>query len=142
VRLDFNREYPIRFAHCDAAGIAYYPRLLEICDAAVEDWTESTIGITRRMLHLQLERGLPAVDLTISFRSPLELGDKLYINVALVKLGNSSATLQLLGSSHGRECFRTTIVIVHMDLKERRAMPWPKAWRNRLRPHVHEEEIC
>lgn len=142
MKADFAREYPIRFAHCDAAGIAYYPRLLEICDAAVEDWTEFALGVSRRMLHLQLGRGLPAVDLRTSFRSPLEIGDKLHINVALRKLGNSSATLELLGTSGSRDCFCATIVVVHMDLKERRAMPWPEDWRDRLTHHIHEEPIC
>ena len=31
----FRQSRPLRFAHCDPAGIAYYPRYLELCDGAI-----------------------------------------------------------------------------------------------------------
>ena len=35
--MTFTTRTPLRFAHCDPAGIAYYPRYFEIVDAAAHD---------------------------------------------------------------------------------------------------------
>ena len=89
----FVTRHPVRFAHCDPAGIAYYPRLLEICDGAIEDWTAEVMGVPRRILHLELELALPTVDLRASFVRPVRLGETLTIATIVGAVGRSSVEL-------------------------------------------------
>src|SRR3546814_2977606 len=73
---------PVRFAHCDPAGIAYFPRLFELVDAAVEEWTAAAVGVARAEMHGPLRLGLPTVDLHATFAAPCRLGETLEIAVA------------------------------------------------------------
>ena len=79
----FRTSLPLRFAHCDPAGIAYYPRYFELCDAAIEDWTAAVLGISRREMHVDRGLGLPTVTLTADFAMPSRLGDMLDFTITV-----------------------------------------------------------
>lgn len=123
---------PVRFGHCDAAGIAYFPRLFELVDAAVEDWTAAVLGVTRAEMHGPLRRGMPTVDLRASFAAPCRLGEMLDIAVAVERAGTSSVDLAATATVGGAARFAMRLTQVLMDLDTARAVPWPAAWRARL----------
>lgn len=130
--MTFTMQTPLRFAHCDPAGIAYYPRYFEILDAGVEDWTEMALGVSRAVMHRDMALGTPAVELNASFAAISRHGDVLDLAIAVGAIGRTSLTLDATVTSSGEPRFTARLKIVLMDLKAMRAVPWPDAWRTRL----------
>ncbi len=136
--MTFSRTYPLRFAHCDPAGIAYYPRYFEICDGAIEDWTEAVIGVPRRVMHLDMGLALPTVTLDAEFTAVSRLGDPLDIAIEVTSVGNSSVGLRAEVSSNGEQRFAVRYKQVLMTMVTGEAMPWPDEWRARLAGEISE----
>lgn len=128
----FTARRRLRFAHCDAAAIAYYPRLFELADGVIEDWTEQVLGVPRRVLHLDLGRALPTVDLQVQFASPSRLGDWLDFALSVARLGTSSIDFALDMSCAGERRLSAQYVQVLVDMATMRPLPWPVEWRNRI----------
>ena len=122
----------LRFGQCDPAGIAYYPRYFEICDAAIEDWTEQVLGVSRRVLHLDMALALPTVDLHATFSAPSRLGDWLDIALSTNAVGRTSVTLQANVSCEGQQRFTVLYKQVLMGMADGRPVSWPPEWRDRL----------
>jgi 4-hydroxybenzoyl-CoA thioesterase len=128
----FRGVYPLRFSHCDPAGIAYYPRYFELVDAAIEDWTAAVLPVSRVAMHRDHGLGLPTVDLQASFAAVSRFGDLLDIALDVVRVGRSSIVLDADISCVGEPRFRVRYTQVLMDLATARAAPWPDAWRAAL----------
>jgi 4-hydroxybenzoyl-CoA thioesterase len=128
----FLARMPLRFAHCDPAGIAYYPRCFEIVDAAVEDWTEAALGVSRAALHRDMGLGTPAVEIAASFTAIGRHGDLLDVAISIGEVGRTSLTLVVIVTSGGEPRFDVRLKLVLMDLKTMKATPWPDPWRARL----------
>lgn len=127
----FTARMPLRFAHCDPGGIAYYPRYFEIVDAAVEDWTEFALGVSRAILHRDMHLGTPAVAISASFVAISRHGDLLDVAIAVAAVGRTSLALDIEVTSAGELRFAIRLKIVLMD-QARKATPWPDDWRTRL----------
>ncbi|TKD50530.1 acyl-CoA thioesterase [Sphingomonas baiyangensis] len=125
-------QYPLRFAHCDSAGIAYYPRLFELTDAAIEDWTPAVLGFDRRTMHQSRGLGLPTVDLHADFTAPARLGELLSFDVALRRVGGSSIDLSVEVQCEGAPRFAVRLTQVLMDLAGAVPVAWPDDLRARL----------
>ncbi len=136
--MSFAVQLPVRFADCDPAGIAYYPRLLALADAAVEDWTAATLGLGRAELHHERRLGLPTVKLESSFHTPARLGDRLSFQVTVEALGTSSVTLAIVVDVAGTRCLDARLVQVLTDLARMAAVPWPANWRAALQSQILE----
>lgn len=130
--MSFVFTAPVRFAHCDPAGIAYFPRLFELVDGAIEDWTAAVLGVDRAALHLRDRLGLPTVELRAGFDAPCRLGETLDIAVAVAGVGTSSVTLDTIASADGGARFNVRLKQVLMNLDTATAVAWPEAWRARL----------
>ncbi|WP_066796679.1 acyl-CoA thioesterase [Sphingomonas soli] len=128
----FRVTFPLRFAHCDPAGIAYYPRCLELCDAAIEDWTPAILGDDRRRMHMERGLGLPTVSLTSTFIAPSILGDLLEFAVRLVRVGRSSIELEVEVTCGGAPRFNVRLTQVLIELAGGTSQPWPSEYRQRL----------
>jgi 4-hydroxybenzoyl-CoA thioesterase len=129
----FAAEILVRFAHCDTAGIVFYPRYFEMFNGVVEDWCADGLGVTFRELHLEQGLGLPTVHIETDFAAPSQLGDLLRAELTVQKLGGASITvsIRLLGPQ-GEERVTSELVLVMMDLKRRRAVPIPEKLRERI----------
>lgn len=138
----FSARFPLRFAHCDPAGIGYYPRYLELCDAAIEDWTAAAIGLSRRAMHLDRGLGLPTVDLHAEFARVSRIGDLLDFRVSVARLGRSSIDLAVDVRCGSEPRLRIDLVQVLTRLDTMRAEPWPSEWRDRLMPSAEKEIIA
>lgn len=128
----FTAPRRVRFAHCDPAGIAYYPALLELCDTVIEDWTETVIGVSRREMHLDLRLALPTVDLQATFIVPARLGEDLDIALTTTRVGNSSVDLDAEITCKADSRFSVSYRQVLMDMRNAVARPWPQAWHENL----------
>lgn len=129
----FTTSLPLRFAHCDPAGIAYYPRYFELCDAAVEDWTAAVLGVDRRTMHGELGMGLPTVALNAEFTAPSRLGDMLDFTVRTLRVGKSSLDLAVDIACGGEARFAVRPTLVLIDLASAQARAWPADFLERLR---------
>jgi 4-hydroxybenzoyl-CoA thioesterase len=128
----FQVSYPLRFAHCDPAGIAYYPRCLELCDAAIEDWTPAVLGDDRRTMHMSRGLGLPTVSLASTFTAPSKLGDLLDFAVKLTRVGRSSIDLEVEVTCEGAPRFTVRLTQVLIALAGGTSQPWRPEYRQRL----------
>jgi 4-hydroxybenzoyl-CoA thioesterase len=134
--MSFTVRYPLRFAHCDPAGIAYYPRYFELCDAAVEDWCADRLGLSRRHMHQTLGLGLPTVAMRATFSAPGRLGDLLDFALVPTRLGTSSIDLAITVTCHGQSRFTAEFTQVLTRLDSGKSEPWPDALRQLLAKEI------
>lgn len=91
----FERNKRIRFAHCDPAGIVFYPRYVELFNEVVEDWFEEGLGVGFHALHEERRLGVPTVRLEVEYLVPSRYGDVLTFRLQVTKIGNASAELEI-----------------------------------------------
>jgi 4-hydroxybenzoyl-CoA thioesterase len=137
----FRESYPLRFAHCDPAGIAYYPRYFEICDAAIEDWTEVALGVSRAEMHMKRRLALPTVALEATFSAPGRLGDVLDISVAVEDVGRTSVRLAVDVATADEPRFKIKYAQVLVSMDTGRPVPWPQAWQERLAERIEGKPL-
>jgi 4-hydroxybenzoyl-CoA thioesterase len=109
----FTTSILVRFGDLDAAGIAYYPHLVNFLHEALEDFFAGHVG---RTYPEAFEAGLasPTVRVEMEFLSPVRYGDRVAIEVVVEHIGHSSVRMRYAGSVEGRPVFlaRNTMVIV------------------------------
>lgn len=129
----FRHIVPIRFQDCDPAGIVYYPRFIDMVEAAIEDWMDQALGEPYRNWIGVEGRALPRVKVTCDFKKPCRMGDRLELTVLLRKFGNSSMEVETVGQVAGEERLRVSIVLVNMSLESRKAVPFAASFREKLK---------
>jgi 4-hydroxybenzoyl-CoA thioesterase len=130
--MTYTSPQRIRFGDCDAAGIAYFPRLLALVDNAVEDWLIATISVDRAVMHIDQRLALPTVELRSSFKWPCRLGETLAIGITPTQIGTTSITFAVEAGVADVPRFTATLVQVLIDLETGRPRNWPAAWHARL----------
>ena len=91
----FAVQVPIRFAHCDPAGIIFFPQYLVLFNGLLEDWFDQALGVSYAHM-LQADKvGLPIVHLECDFRAITRMGERVNMGLSIRKLGNRSLTLAL-----------------------------------------------
>ena len=134
----FRTERKIRFSHCDPAGIVYFVNFFDMVNAVVEDWFNEAIGWTFDDMHIGQRLGFPIVNTGCEFFRPCHLGDRLELELAVARLGNSSIEFLVVGRVAGDEKFRARHKVALMSLDTQRALPIPDALREKMRPYVKE----
>ena len=132
----FRVEYPIRFSHCDPAGIVYFPRFFDLVHQAMEDWF--TYGLGERFSDLVMHKGLgtPTVSTQCDFLSPARFGDTLTIELSVMRLGNASVELSFDATVQTRSCFKCRHTICLFDRTTAKAVPIPDDLRDRMRGYL------
>lgn len=123
--MSFVSRQTVRFAHCDPAGIVFYPRYFELLNAAVEDYFAEVLGVSFARMHMERHLGVPTVKLSVEFSAPSRLGDALDFRIEVLRVGRSSADLRVAVACGGEIRLAAEIVLVCMDLSLGRATPWP-----------------
>ena len=134
----FTRHTTVRFAHCDSAGLIFYPRMFELVNEMVEDWFAGPLGVSFKALHREAGRGVPTVRLNADFVAPIRLGDQLEQRLVVTHLGESSCRLAHGAAVAQQQAARFDHVIVHVDLASMRALPWPPDLRARMAQFAEE----
>ena len=130
----FVHDELIRFAHCDPAGIVYFPRFFDLAHSTMEDWFAS--GLEQPLPDLIRERrvGTPTVSVQCEFVKPLRMGDTLRFELRVLKAGNASVQLAYTGKKDGVEHLRMLQTIAFIALDGGSATPIPED----LRPRIEE----
>lgn len=127
--MTFISDHLVRFAHVDAAGIVFYPRYFEMTNAAIEDYFADVVGVDFNAIHVQRGLGVPTVSIQAEFCAPSRLGDRLQFYVEVAKVGRSSVELAINVRCGEELRFHARSVLVCMDLREAKSVPWPDDMR-------------
>jgi 4-hydroxybenzoyl-CoA thioesterase len=122
----FERSMRIRFAHCDPAGIVFFPQFYLLFQNLVEDWVTEGLAIPYAQLIGARRIGLPTVHVQTDFRAICRMGEDVLFGLALAQLGQRSFTLALdaTGTDGGLR-LASRHVLVSTDLDSHRAVPLP-----------------
>lgn len=93
----FERPVRIRFAHCDPAGIVFFPQYLTLTNALVEDWFTDALGIDYAAMIGQRRIGLPIVRLECEFARPSRMGETISLALSLTRVGQRSISIGIAG---------------------------------------------
>ena len=129
--MKFTRDLIIRFGHCDAAGIIFYPRFFGLVNETVEDWFAS-LGHSFKSLHVDQRKGVPTVRFECEFVGPVRIGDMLHQQLGVDSIGNSSLNLKHIASIGDRTVARFDQTIVFTDLATMSSEPWPADLRKAI----------
>jgi 4-hydroxybenzoyl-CoA thioesterase len=120
----FKTSILVRFGDLDAAGIAYYPNLVNFLHEAFEDFFAGHVGrpypeVFREGL------GFPTVKVEMEFLSPVHYGDRVDITVVVERVGRSSVQIRYEGQVQGWPVFKARNVAVVVDMRTFKPTPLP-----------------
>lgn len=128
----FSKTMAIRFQDCDPAGIVYYPNFLDKVEAVIEDWLDEALGKSYRDWIFLERGGLARVKVVCDFMKPCTMGDRLEITILLKKVERSSFELETIGRVGGEVYLKIGLVLVHISLESRKAIPFSDGFRAKL----------
>ncbi len=134
--MSHRHRLELRFGDLDLAGIVYYPRYLHFCHVGMEEYFRHVVGIDYPALLAEHGLGLPAVRSEVEHRRPIRYGDRVELEVEVLRVGSSSVEWRHRFRHEGvekpsTEC-RIVTVLVEMKAFEKR--PIPDWLRPRLAP--------
>ncbi|NOY12577.1 MAG: acyl-CoA thioesterase [Deltaproteobacteria bacterium] len=122
----------IRFTHTDPAGYVFFPRFFEKFQAAVEDWFNLELAVDYAGLVLNRGLGLPTAHTECTFIKPCLLGEMLDLSLRLIRVGNTSLTVEFIGSVAGKQRLRARSILVFIRLKDGTPVPIPADLRGKF----------
>src|SRR5471032_2294581 len=139
----FMRPVPIRFAHCDPAGIVFFPQYLVLTNGLVEDWFNEALHIDYAHMISVRRVGLPIVKLDCTFSKPSRMGEVITLSLALLHVGRSSLRIEITGGAQEQTRFIATQVLVTTSLESGAAIDIPADIRTALAPfHSEPSQRC
>ena len=127
----FKTTILVRFADLDAAGIAYYPNLVNFLHVALEDFFAGHVGRTYPEV-FGSGLGSPTVKVEMEFVAPVRYGDHVEVTVATEQVGRTSVRMRYEGRVAGQPVFRARNTMVIVDMKTFRPTEIPPWLRERL----------
>lgn len=127
----FMYRIPVMFHDVDAAGTAYYPRLVDFCHRAFESFFNDRIGASYAKV-IGGGVGFPTVRFEIDFINPIRHGDTIDISVKVASIGRTSVCLAYEARRGRTVLFRARNVVVVVDLKAMTKRPLQGAMRRRF----------
>ncbi|MBP6702308.1 MAG: acyl-CoA thioesterase [Vicinamibacteria bacterium] len=127
----FTYRIPVMFHDVDAAGTAYYPRLVDFCHRAFESFFNDRIGNSYAKV-IGGGVGFPTVRFEIDFISPIRHGDTIDISVRVADIGRTSVGLAYEARRGRTVLFRASNVVVVVDLRTMTKKPLQGAMRRRF----------
>jgi 4-hydroxybenzoyl-CoA thioesterase len=129
----FRKQVLVRFGDCDAAGIVFYPRYMEMFNSLVEDWYREELRFSFTEIVTNRGWGLPTVRLEVDFMAPSRFGELLSATLLVLNLGRTSVSVEiLLQGADGIDRVRGKVVLVLIDRQVRRPIPIPDEIRARI----------
>lgn len=135
----FTTSILVRFGDLDAAGIAYYPNLINFLHEAFEDFFAGHVGRPYPEVYWE-GIGFPTVRVEMDFFSPVRYGDHVDIDLTVERVGRSSVQIRYNGAVNGRAVFRARNVAVVVDMKTFRPTPLPTWLRERFEAAMETEK--
>jgi 4-hydroxybenzoyl-CoA thioesterase len=129
----FRKQILVRFGDCDAAGIVFYPKYLEMFNSLIEDWYRDKLEFSFTEIVTKRGWGLPTVHLEVDFLAPSVFGDMLSAVLFVTAIGKTSLHLDIaLKGPDGADRVRGKVVLVLIDRKTHRAIPIPVRVRSKI----------
>jgi 4-hydroxybenzoyl-CoA thioesterase len=133
----FTRTVPIRFSHCDPAGIVYFPHYFDMFNGLIEDWYTEQLGVDYSKLILNDRHGFPFVHIETDFKIPSRMGEHLDLTLLLTKIGKSSLSVVILGHLGGVERLRARLVTAMMSLETQQKVKLPDVLREKFETYLN-----
>lgn len=133
----FRTRQPIRYSHCDASEIVYFPRFFDLFTAALEDWFAQALGSpwgTDFMGTRNLR--LPTLRIGCEFLRSCRLGEMLEFELWLTGLGRSSLDIALAGKIDGHIRMRVAWKLCMISFETFKAVAIPDDLRARMEPFL------
>lgn len=128
----FERDFQVRFSHCDPAGIVFFPQYLVMFVGLVEDWFTNALDVPYSELIMRQRVGVPTVKLDSSFHKPSMMGDMVTLGLTVLKVGNSSFTLDIGCRRDDELRVKAQQVLVTTSLETHKAIPIPERIRTAM----------
>ncbi|WP_273361362.1 acyl-CoA thioesterase [Simplicispira suum] len=132
----FERALRIRFAHCDPAGIVFFPQYLVMFNGLVEDWFTDGLGVPYAELLGPRRVGLPIVRLECDFSAISRMGDDVVLGLSIARLGRSSLALDFCCRAGEQLRVASRQVLVATSLETHRPIAFPPDVRDALAAFV------
>ena len=122
---------PVRWGHCDPAGIVFFPQFFVMFHEAMESWFGECLGAPYDEVILGRKIGFPSVHTEADFRKPTRFGERVIVELRVGQLGRTSIRLEYVVLDEGGDVRATgATVCVVMDLDParetfHRAVPLP-----------------
>jgi len=105
----FKTRITVRYEHCDAAGIIFYPNCFLFINRAVGDWFKTELGCDWLTYHIDRGLAIPTARLEVDFKAPSYMNDALDWEMRVTLLGTRSVRLAHEASCAGQ----TRIQVAH-----------------------------
>ena len=133
----FRSAQLVRFAHCDPAGVVFYPRFFDLFSTTLEDWFQT--GIRCPFGEFMIDRNLriPGLSITAEFLRACRLGEVLDLDLWVTRMGRSSLDLAVSGSVAGEPRLRAVWAVCIIDFATFKSTPIPDDLRTRMGAFLH-----
>jgi 4-hydroxybenzoyl-CoA thioesterase len=128
----FTRSVPIRFSHCDAAGIVYFPHYFDMFNGLIEDWYKDELKHDYAELVMVGRYGFPFVHIECDFKIPSMMGEVIDLTLLVERCGRSSLSIAIVCHRDGIERLRARMVTAMMSLETRKPVPMPAPLREAI----------
>jgi 4-hydroxybenzoyl-CoA thioesterase len=88
----FRNPIKVCFSDIDNAGIVYYPRFMHYFHLSIEEFFSKKLGIDFADLLHKRNVSLPTVHVQSDFRQRVKYGDRIDVEVRILKIGRTSIT--------------------------------------------------
>lgn len=133
----FRNQVRVRFKHCDAAGIVFYPRYFEMLNDFVEDWCADALDWPFEAMHGAGHAGIPTAELQCRFVAPSRLGELLTRELRVAHIGCSSFAVDIRFAGPDDDT-RMTIAqrLVCVETRTMTSQPLPDAVRTAMERYL------
>jgi 4-hydroxybenzoyl-CoA thioesterase len=127
----FTRSVPIRFSHCDPAGIVYFPHYFDMFNSLIEDWYGQELGYDYAEL-ITGGYGFPFVHIECDFKIPSRIGEVIDLTLLIEDVGRSSLAIAIVCHRDTVVRLRARMVTAMMSLETKKAVPMPQGLREAI----------
>ena len=133
----FRNQVRVRFKHCDAAGIVFYPRYFEMLNDFVEDWCADALDWPFEAMHGAGHAGIPTAELQCRFVAPSRLGELLTRELRVAHIAGSSFAVDIRFAGPDDDT-RMTIAqrLVCVETRTMTSQPLPDAVRTAMERYL------
>ena len=128
----FTRSVPVRFSHCDPAGIVYFPHYFDMFNGLIEDWYAEELTHDYAELVMGNRYGFPFVRIECDFKIPSRMGEIIDLTLLVERVGRSSLGIAIICHRDGLERLRARMVTAMMSLETRKPVALPQALRDKI----------
>lgn len=139
--MSVRHEFEVTFGDADPAGIAYYPRILDVCHRAFERFFFEAVGECYADTFLRRDVGFPTVSLAAEFRAPMRFGERIAVTVSIGAITTKTATfVYAFHRADGTRCATVRNVAVATDRGTFRPIAIPERYAAAFRAHLEPHE--